>query len=163
VSNVDIFFVVFFIIAAILGYKAGIVRMLLGLLGILLGMFLLYYYRQSFLIHAQELAEQYPYLSLFILSFYLIGCSVLFIYIAILIEKFLKLVFLNWVNRLVGALAAVLITIAMISSVLIVLVRFPSHKPMVSRTQLQSSVVAKMVFWAEARWFYFPNSEDSLQ
>lgn len=154
-SNVDIFIAIALLLAAILGYKLGIVRMVMGLVGLLSGLILISKYRYTSFININHSVDQYPYLFLFLLTLFLILLSILFIYVAILIEKSLKLVMLHWINSLIGTVVSIISATILAAVIVLFTVHYPQSKPLIQRDRYKESVFAQIVFFTESQYLRY--------
>lgn len=75
--------------------------------------------------------------------------TALFIWISGWMERFFKLVFLNWVNKLAGMFLAMMAGIIVLSILIVVGTHVPRDTPLISRNRLQNSVISQLVFSVE--------------
>ena len=120
----DILIVVILAVSAIIGLRRGLIEMILGVAGVILGVFLAGQYYETvgswFNFDNTNLAN--------VLAFILILLVVLLIFYlaAKFITKLADIALLGWINRIGGALLGTLIAAIAIAAVLAILVKYQS-------------------------------------
>lgn len=148
-SKIDIIILAFLLFCAWLGYNRGIVRMGMALTGIVLSVLLMYYKWSEMLLFFHSWNIRNPYVLLLFMLGIIALITAFFVWISEWIERFFKLIFLNWVNKLAGMFLAVVVGVLMLSLLMIVATLVPQNKPMLSKAKLQNSAFAYVVFTIE--------------
>ncbi len=148
-SKIDIIILFFLLVCAWLGYRYGIVRMGMALTGIVSSVLILSWKWEQVIFYFHSKNIQNPYILLLIMFAVIALVTSVFIWISGWMERFFKLVFLNWINQLAGMFLAMMIGVVLLSFFIIVATLVPRDKPFVTKQRLENSVFAEVVFTIE--------------
>ncbi|MCX7744941.1 MAG: CvpA family protein [Flavobacteriales bacterium] len=148
-SKIDIIIFFFLLISAWLGYHNGIVRMGMTLTGIVFSVLILRWKWDEMILYLQSHNLQNPYLLLLMMLVVIVLITAFFIWISGWIERFFKLVFLNWMNKLAGMFLAMIVGFLVLSFVIIIITIVPRDKPIITKKSLSNSVFAEAIFAIE--------------
>ncbi len=148
-SKIDIIILFFLLGCAWLGYLFGIVRMGMALAGIVLSVILLSWKWEQVIFFFHSKSIQNPYILLLIMFVVIVMITSVFILISGWIERFFKLIFLNWINKLVGMFLAMVVGVVLLSFFIIIITLVPRDKPFITKQRLENSVFAELVFAIE--------------
>lgn len=148
-SKIDIIIFFFLLACAWLGFRYGIVRMGMALSGIICSALILSWKWEEMIFYFHSKNIQNPYMLLLIMFTVIALITAVFIWISGWMERIFKLVFINWINRLVGLFLAMIVGVVLLSFLIIVVTLVPRDKPFITKERLETSVFAEVVFSIE--------------
>lgn len=148
-SKIDIIILFFLLVCAWLGYRYGIVRMGMALTGIVFSVLILSWKWDEVIFYFYSKNIQNPYILLLIMFAVIALITSFFILISGWIERFFKLVFLNWINQLAGMFLAMIFGVVLLSFFIIVVTLVPRDKPFITKQRFENSAFAEVVFTIE--------------
>ncbi|MGW8315118.1 MAG: CvpA family protein [Bacteroidales bacterium] len=157
----DLIFLVPLLFALYRGFKSGLVHMIASLAALILGIFGAIQLRPAFagmLDSLFSIAPEYLQLIAFVVAFVLI---VLVVHLAaFLVEKLVKAVALNFVNRLLGMAFGVLVTAFVISMILWPINQVNAERELIKPERIEGSLLYKpLSAFAPAVFPYLKNQD----
>lgn len=141
-SNIDIIVLCGLATGIIAGYIAGIVRIVTVLAILLVSIFLSFEYSGQvisflrFKVHLPLSTAHYVTYGLFISAGLFVGS-----WLARYLTKVVKFIFLNWLNKLVGATGGLIIVLVLECIFLNLLMVLPPDKPIITEKQARESIL----------------------
>lgn len=148
-SKIDIIILFFLLVCAWLGYRFGIVRMGMALAGIVSSVLILNWKWEDMIFYFHSNNIQNPYILLLFMFAVITLITSVFIWVSGWMERFFKLVFLNWINRLAGMFLAMKVGFVLLSFFIIFTTLVPPDNPFITKQRLENSVFAEMVLTIE--------------
>jgi len=157
---IDIVFLVLLAYSFIRGYMKGLVMAALSLIGYITAVFVTFYFTQRITLYFHLQQAWAPVVSYLVVFFAIV---IAFVLLAKLIEKFLSAIQLNFINKLLGGLVGVLISIFVYSALIWVLHMVKA----IPTNQLQESKTASVLLYIAPTLyklvgFVFPVLKESL-
>lgn len=152
---IDVIIAVLLVVGLIGGIRDGLVKQICGLMGLIVGLLVgktVYKPVGDWLIGALSLSAEIAHIMAFILILLLV--PLLFSLMGWLVSKFLGVISLGWLNRLLGGLVGVLKYALFVGIVIIGIEMFDKDASIVSKTCRETSILYNPIYRASSLFLY---------